>query len=327
MDLEEQGLVTQLRKNDATPLVSICCITFNHALYIRKCLDGFLMQRTNFRYEILIHDDCSSDGTEKIIKEYEALYPDILKPIYQIENQFSQGIAINPTYNYNRAKGEFIAFCEGDDYWTDPLKLQKQVDFIKNNNDCDLIYNRVKQYRESDRRFLNKIFGGPFEEFYDLIRFNTIPTLTVLLKKSVLQEYLKDIEPEKQNWAMGDYPLWLYISLKGKIRFLPEAVGVYRILQESNSHFTDYQKEKNWISSNFKMKKYFLQRYGDRNKLGKLENEKCRALLALDIHFKKKNADKYFKKINEKDFKTYILYLIYKIPSLSHLYKFKYKIF
>ena len=326
MDLEAQDLVTQLRKNDTPPFVSICCITFNHAPYIRKCLDGFLMQKTNFKYEILIHDDCSSDGTEKIIREYEALFPDLIKPIYQMENQFSKGIAINPTYNYPRARGKFIAFCEGDDYWTDPLKLQKQVDFIKN-NDCDLVYSRVKQYRECDSLFLNELFGGPFENFCDLLRFNTIPTLTVLLKKSVLLEYLRDVEPEKHKWAMGDYPLWLYISLREKIRFLPETVGVYRVLQESLSHFTDYQKEKNWISSNFKMKKYFIQRYGDRNKLAKLENEKCRALLALDIHYNKKGADKYFKKINEKDFKTYILYLIYKIPSLSHLYKFKYKIF
>src|SRR5690606_15609661 len=107
--------------------VSICCITYNHEPFIRQCLDGFLMQQGDFEYEILIHDDASTDGTTKIIQEYELKYPEIIKPIIQTQNQYSQGVrGINFIYNFPRAKGEYIAMCEGDDYWTDPLKLQKQ---------------------------------------------------------------------------------------------------------------------------------------------------------------------------------------------------------
>ena len=123
-----------------TPLVSICCITYNHAPYIRQCLDGFVMQKTNFTFEVLVHDDASTDDTADIIREYEARYPGIIKPIYQTENQYSQGVNVNRTYNYPRAHGKYIALCEGDDYWTDPLKLQKQVDFLEANENVMMVY-------------------------------------------------------------------------------------------------------------------------------------------------------------------------------------------
>lgn len=119
-------------------IVSICCITYNHAPFIRKALDGFLMQepptgvlKDEPWYEILIHDDCSTDGTTEIIKEYAAKYPDRIFPLYETENQYKMvGTAGIDVYNYIRAKGRYIAYCEGDDYWTDPHKLQKQVDFM-----------------------------------------------------------------------------------------------------------------------------------------------------------------------------------------------------
>src|SRR5690606_25359461 len=102
--------------------------------FIRQCLDGIFMQKCNFEYEILIHDDASTDDTQKIIKEYQQKYPEIIKPILQTENQYSKGVrGIMARFNFPRAKGKYIALCEGDDYWTDPLKLQKQIDFLENN--------------------------------------------------------------------------------------------------------------------------------------------------------------------------------------------------
>lgn len=95
------------------PLVSISCLTYNHAPYLRQCLDGFVMQITSFPIEILIYDDASGDGTQNIIEEYQKKYPDIIKPIYQTENQYSKGVKVGFVYNYSRAKGEYIAFCEG----------------------------------------------------------------------------------------------------------------------------------------------------------------------------------------------------------------------
>ena len=110
--------------NDAQlPLVSICSITYNHAPYIRQCLDGFLMQKTNFKYEIIIHDDASTDGTAEIIKEYAERYPDLITPVFQTENQYSKGLrGFFAKFVFPHAKGKYIALCEGDDYWIDPYK-------------------------------------------------------------------------------------------------------------------------------------------------------------------------------------------------------------
>ena len=133
-----------------TPLVSICCITYNHARFIRKCLDGFLIQETSFPIEILIHDDASTDGTDGIIREYADKYPDLILPLFETENQYSQGKQNKiDFYNYRRARGKYIAYCEGDDYWTDPLKLQKQVDFMESHPDYSVCFHRWKHFDEA----------------------------------------------------------------------------------------------------------------------------------------------------------------------------------
>jgi len=124
-------------------LVSICTITYNHAKFIRQALDGFLMQETNFPFEVLIHDDASTDGTADIIREYAEKYPDIIKPIFQKENQYSKGVQISLTYNFPRVKGKYVALCEGDDYWTDPRKLQTQVDFLEANPEFSMCFHPV----------------------------------------------------------------------------------------------------------------------------------------------------------------------------------------
>ena len=123
-----------------TPLVSICCITYNHAPFIRQSLDGMLMQE-GVDFEILIHDDCSTDGTTEIVKEYAAKYPDKIFPLYETENQYSKGIWVD-ALNYSRARGVYIADCEGDDYWIDSRKLLKQIDFLNNHQDFSVCFCR-----------------------------------------------------------------------------------------------------------------------------------------------------------------------------------------
>lgn len=141
-------------KNDKLPIVSICCITYNHAPFIRKALDGFLMQeplscipqdsKLSDWCEILIHDDCSTDGTDDIIREYAAKYPDVIYPLYEEINQYTiGGKGRMDLYNYNRARGRYIAYCEGDDCWTDSLKLRKQVEFMDLHTDYSICWHRV----------------------------------------------------------------------------------------------------------------------------------------------------------------------------------------
>ena len=127
----------------SSPLLSICCITYNHENFIRQALDGCLMQQTNFPIEIIIHDDASTDNTANIIREYQGKHPHLIKTILQRENQYSAmgfGFISNV---FKEAQGKYIALCEGDDYWTDPLKLQKQVDFLEANPDFAICFHNA----------------------------------------------------------------------------------------------------------------------------------------------------------------------------------------
>ena len=121
--------------DDKELMVTIRCLAYNHEPYIRQCLDGFVMQKTNFRFEAVVHDDASTDGTAAIIKEYAEKYPNIIKPIFENENQYRKRDGSLKRIMNEHTHGKYVALCEGDDYWIDPLKLQKQVDFMEANSD------------------------------------------------------------------------------------------------------------------------------------------------------------------------------------------------
>ena len=135
--------------SESPPLVSVCCVTYNHASYIKKAIDSFLMQETDFPFEILIHDDSSTDGTTDIVMEYAEKYPGIIKPIIQTENQLSKGGLICPRLVFPKTLGKYIALCDGDDYWTDKTKLQKQVSFLENNSDYVITYTDCRLFDEN----------------------------------------------------------------------------------------------------------------------------------------------------------------------------------
>ena len=105
------------------PTVSIVCIAYNQVKYIRRCMESIVSQKTNFPFHLLIHDDCSPDGTTEIIREFEEKYPDIVKPLYEEENQYKKGNVMPSYLVLPHVTGKYVAFCEGDDYWDDPLKL------------------------------------------------------------------------------------------------------------------------------------------------------------------------------------------------------------
>jgi glycosyltransferase involved in cell wall biosynthesis len=139
MQIIEDDITRNWGGSIANPLVSICCIAFNHATYIEKCINGFLIQKTNFPFEILIHDDASLDGTQEIIQNYKNKFPNIINVVLQTENQYSRGV--KPlSILFKLSKGNYIALCEGDDYWTDPLKIKKQYDFLNSNKRYSICY-------------------------------------------------------------------------------------------------------------------------------------------------------------------------------------------
>ena len=139
MELKSEYAIRSRWQGRTEPTLSIICLTYNHAPFIRKTLESFLQQETDFPFEVIVHDDASTDATAAIIAEYAARYPGIVKPIYQQQNQFSLGVPFS-TRLFARAAGRYIAYCEGDDYWTDPRKLQIQVDFLERHHDYVLTY-------------------------------------------------------------------------------------------------------------------------------------------------------------------------------------------
>ena len=215
-------------------LVTVKVLVYNQAPYLRQCLDGIISQKINFRFEVIVHDDCSSDGSTDIIREYAEKYPDIIKPIYETENQYCKdgfsGIdKIMDVY----IKGKYIAYCEGDDYWTDTQKLQKQVDFLESHDDYGLVYTQFQVYNQQKNSFapgwcrettLEKEFGG-----------NDIMTLTVCLRTSLYLKYQDQIRPQKE-WKMGDMPLWIYLLSQSRAHFIPDITCVYRQNQGTASH-------------------------------------------------------------------------------------------
>ncbi|MCQ2743335.1 MAG: glycosyltransferase [bacterium] len=209
--------------------VSIHCITYNHAKFIRQALDGFVMQKTNFKFEVLIHDDASTDGTAEIIKEYEKKYPNIIKPIYQTENQWSKGVSISKIFQWPRIQGKYVALCEGDDYWTDPHKLQKQVDFLEAHPEYSICFHPVQVIWENgehkssiypSKSKIKRCMKNPFEQ---LLKVNYIQT------NSVMYRWRKDIcEVFPDKIIPGDWYMHLVHAQVGKISYLPDVMSVYR---------------------------------------------------------------------------------------------------
>jgi len=205
-------------------LLSVCLITYNHEKYIRQAIDGILMQKVNFPWELIIADDCSTDGTTDIVKEYKKQYPNFIHLILQEKN-------VGPAKNWidliTTPKSKYIAYFEGDDYWTDPLKLQKQVDFLEGNPDFAICYHNVEERFEDDetQSFLYVPIGQPLiSDIYDLAIRNFIPTCAVLFRNNLRNGLPSWIAATK----IGDWPLHIYNAGYGKIKYLPKVMGVHR---------------------------------------------------------------------------------------------------
>ena len=318
------GNKRELLTQDGDVLVSVCCITYNHKPYIRQCLDGFMMQKTTFPFEVLVHDDASTDGTADIIREYESKYPNIIKPIYQKENQYSKGIRISPTFQYPRAKGKYIALCEGDDYWIDPYKLQKQVDFLEGHPEYGLCYARARLFKQCEHKF-GRVIGSYRSGFQDFLENGGgIATLTVVFHKKFLKGYNEFVQG--QTWLMGDAPLWLYISYYSKIFFLDEVVAVYRELENSASARNSYNKRKEFIDSSYEVRFFFAEKCKCLESVELLRNKHALSLFDNAVGFDiSKDVVKYFKLVSERNWRINLKYLLYRtrLLWLARLFKKK----
>lgn len=218
------------------PLVSVCCIAYNQENYIKDAIEGFLMQQTDFKFEIIIHDDCSTDNTANIIRAYQEKHPESIVTILQTENQKSKGKAIFPI-TYQRARGRYIALCEGDDYWTDPFKLQKQVDFLYNHPDCAICFHNVSVIYENRQDISHPFYGQRpnrpnmqkkpkrISTLEDQLKGNFIQTPSVMFRAGLFNEF--------PDWYYGldrgDWPLHILNAEHGYIFYSDEIMAKYRV--------------------------------------------------------------------------------------------------
>lgn len=211
------------------PLVSICCITYNHEKYITDALDSFLTQETTFPFEIIVHDDASTDKTAVIIREYEERYPKIIKPIYQTENQYSKGKGSIRNYVVPMIKGKYTASCEGDDFWTDPLKLQKQVEFLEENPEYTMCFHKVKVI-DTKKNFLGRYLGPKCNKSKAISVSEAVTGGIVHVSSRITRSdfYIKPRPNWIRNAKHGDYATALYIAAEGKIYYMNEVMSAYR---------------------------------------------------------------------------------------------------
>ncbi len=215
--------------------VSIICNTYNQESYIRDALNSFVMQKTDFKFEVLVHDDASTDNTPNIIKEFEEKYPDIIKPIYQTENQYSKKIPITKTFTLPRAKGKYFAYCEGDDYWTDELKLQKQYDVLEAHPDIDMCAHSTNMVSADNTEILMAVLQPSntervlTTEEVILGGGGYVATNSLFYRKGIYEN-----EPPFRKMLSLDYTLQILGSLKGGIYFLTDNMSNYRYMAKGS---------------------------------------------------------------------------------------------
>jgi RimJ/RimL family protein N-acetyltransferase/glycosyltransferase involved in cell wall biosynthesis len=289
------------------PTVSVFVMVYNHEKYITKCLDGILMQKCNFSYNIVVGEDASTDKSREILLEYCKKYPGKFKLLLHEKNI---GAMANQNEVFKACNGKYIAICEGDDYWTDPLKLQKQVDFMEANPEYGLVHTNFsttngkrvpfKKYPKNDQ-YLNGFLTAQF----------SIGTLTVLFRSDVYNSLPKCYQ-EKQ-FKMGDLPLWIEFARVSKIRYLTDKTAMYRVLENSASHSTNIEDEISFSKSRLDVKLFYIDIF----KLHGLKKHAIKSFYAgiVKVAFQKQNveyAEKYYKELcnfGSPGFKTIMFYL------------------
>ena len=233
-------------KKDDPILVVIYCLVYNHEPYLRDCFEGFVMQKTNFRFVAVVHDDCSKDGSISIIQEYTSKYPNIFIPIYETENQYSLHngtIGRKMNHAIDEIGPKYIAMCEGDDYWTDPKKLQKQVDILEADENLMACATNVSVVDNHSTLLApirpgavvpdNKTGRYTLRDFFN--NNNQYPTLSVVYRNTHVGE-IREMMEHMKNPFMSDWTLWIALHTFGDFYFLNEVTGAYRINPNSVTH-------------------------------------------------------------------------------------------
>jgi glycosyltransferase involved in cell wall biosynthesis len=231
--------------------LTVCLITYNHNEYIRKTLDSIFSQKTSFSWNIHIYDDHSTDGTVDTLKDYLHKYPNKIKLVVQSENV---GASENWKQLMLSTSAPYIAYVEGDDYWIDDYKLEKQHTLLERDTSIGLVFTQALQVYPGQSE--SKIIGKALAR-HGLYLGNPIPSPTVVFRKICLDGFFDELGDQLQSWKMADYALWFWISLKWRLGFIKEPMSAYRILPNSSTRST---LKKHWIYSKLSIRRYFYNK-------------------------------------------------------------------
>ena len=212
-------------------LVTVFCLAYNHEKYIRTTFEGFVKQKTSFKFKVLVHDDCSTDSTPEIIREYMEKYPDLFEAIFQEENQYQKGIDIEDKFVFPKLDGKYVAVCEGDDYWTDPNKLQMQVDYMEKHPDCTLCTHNTEKIFENGDSTGSTFNPSRRDKDYDMKDIILSEPSAYFHFSSFMwrNETLRHKNPAFDIEGIGDYPMALYFASIGYIHYIPKVMSHYRL--------------------------------------------------------------------------------------------------
>lgn len=268
--LQEEYLGPDKIINRKKPLVSVNVATYQHHNYIKNCLDGILMQRCDFDYEVIIGEDQSTDGTREICIEYAEKFPDKIRLFLRdrkLSQYYEEGRYVtrfNGIWLRMSSRGKYIAICEGDDYWTDPYKLQMQVDFLQKNTEYGLVFTDADCLIEDTNLLIpahDKTYGRkiPEGDVFELLLYdNPYKTCTSLFRKDLIDQIELAANP---RFKMGDLIMWLTIAQKSKVGYIPKSTTVYRIIKNSASHFTDLISYRRFYRSRYRASLYFSSKF------------------------------------------------------------------
>lgn len=259
------------------PLVSVCVTTYNHAPYIAQALESILAQRTSFGVEIVVGDDCSGDGTAEIVSHYVAQYPDRVR---LITGERNVGMRANYRRVVEACRGEYVAMCDGDDFWCDEEKLQRQVEVLENDRGVGLCYSRSKRFYEGTAEEWLYPRGEMYCDFRSLLFSNTVDNVSAIARRDLVLQYYREVRPEEHpEWLTDDQPMWLWVAAKSKVVALERVTAVHRLLAESQSQSQDYRKRIAFCDSLMDISIWMDRSVGDGSSVAALKRKRMEVAL------------------------------------------------
>lgn len=265
-----------------TPLVSVCMTTYNHEAYLAQAIESILAQQTSFDVELVLGEDCSTDQTGTICRAYAAQHPDRVR---LVTSESNVGWRANYRRTFDACRGRYVAYCDGDDWWTNPHKLQRQVDAMEADPGCGMCFTRADNYYQATGCF-EPDHEVHYTDFYHLLCTLTICNCTTLARRELIQQYYDQVHPDEHpEWMTDDAPMWLWFSVRSRICYMPFVSAAHRRLPQSVSHSTSHQRRIAFCDALMDVSLWFDTHYGEGlNRFRILRRRSSVALWVLSYH-------------------------------------------